>query len=107
MSDRSLIVKLGEILTRAEKLADECRKGILKKVEVHNEFVSIDRDLQGILTKDSVSYRIFDRRRLEHTDWSNVTVSGYADDSDLRNINYRIETISKILNLLDPEFLQN
>ncbi len=107
MSEESLIMEIEKMYNRAKEPADGCEKRILRKAEVRNELVSIDRQLQSVLPKDSVAYRIFDRRRLEHTDWSIVGVSGYVDNSDLKNVKYRIETMNEILEFLDPEFLQS
>lgn len=106
-SNHELIVVLESILDAVEELQEDCSKGLLRAEECREKLRAIDNQTQTALPPNSAMFRIFDRRRSEHTDYCAETISGYVDPNDCKNALYRAETLRQVLNEIQPEFLRN
>ena len=101
------IVALESLLKRAEDLQIQCGKGRLRTKEVRELLSELDRMAhQVIQAAEDGLFRLFDRRRREHTDLLKETVSGYVDASDCVHFGYRAETLRQVIEEYSPGYLQ-
>ncbi len=97
---------LESLLKRIEGFQRQCSEGSLRTEEMNALLSDLDRRTELVLrAEDDDLFRLFDRRRREHTDFLKVTVSRYVDPSDCANLDYRAETLRQVIDKYSPGFL--
>ena len=67
----------------------------------------LDRRTEVVLrAADDDLFRLFDRRRQEHTDWLKTTPSAYVDPADCAHFEYRAETLRQVIDEYSPGYFQ-
>lgn len=106
MTQDTIIVELEDILERLEIAADHCARQLLRQEEAQSVIAEADQKLKNLLPPDSTAFRIYDRSKRERTLWWSVTMSGYVNKGDCRNIEQWVEIVRNIINEHEPEFLR-
>ncbi len=98
---------LENVLKRVEDLQDQCSRGLLRTQELNGLLAELDKAVERLLLPlDSSLFRIFDKRRREHTDFLKLTPSGYVHATDCVNLDYRAETLRLVIDEYSPGFLR-
>jgi len=106
MLSENQIMRLESLIGSLEKTVSQIDQGIIRQSEVFNIVKKMEENLNEMLEKDSIEWRIYDRCRRERTIWWKNSPSGYALKSHRRNVEEWIEIIREILNTNEPEFLR-
>jgi len=106
MLSENQIMKLESLLESLEKAASQIDQGTILVSEVQDAVKKADNDLNEMLEKDSLEWRIYDRGKREKDLWWNESHSGYASKSHRPNVEHWIEIVTKILNTTEPDFLR-
>jgi hypothetical protein len=101
------IVAMRSCLTELERDLDRCVRGLVRTEELHQILSDYDRRIEALFGRTSDSFRLWDRRSRERTDWTEDTISGFATGRDADNLAYRISTVRQVLDMLSPEFLRD
>lgn len=106
MLSENKIMKIESLLESLEKATSQIEQGVIRVSEVEDIVRKADDDLNEMLEKDSLEWRIYDRGKREKALWWEVSISGYASKSHKENVEHWIEIVRKILNVNEPEFLR-
>lgn len=106
MLSENQIMKLESLLESLEKAASQIDQGTIRVSEAQEIVKKADDDLNHILEKDSLGWRIYDRGKKEKTLWWERSISEYTLKSHRENVEQWIEIVTKILNTTEPEFLR-
>ena len=102
MLSENQIMKLESLLESLEKAASQIDQGTIRVSEAQEIVKKADDDLNQILEKDSLEWRIYDRGKKEKTLWWKQSISEYALKSHRENVEQWIEIVTKILNTTEP-----
>lgn len=106
MLSENQIMKLESLLEFLEKATSQIDDGTIRVSEAQEILKKADADLNEMLEKDSLEWRIYDRGKKEKTLWWEQSISGYASKSHRPNVEHWIEIVRKILNATEPDFLR-
>ena len=105
MGQELKIAELEDILERLEIAADQCSRELLRTEEAQKVIREADERLGQLLPPDSTAFRIYDRSKRKTLYWK-VTISGYVDKKDCKNIEHWVTIVRDVLNEYEPEFLR-
>lgn len=106
MLSKNQIMQLESLFESLEKAVSQVDEGTIRVSELQEIVKKTDDDLNEMLEKDSLEWRIYDSRKKQTTLWWQESHSGYALKSHRVNVEHWIEIVTKILNASEPEFLR-
>lgn len=106
MLSEKQITKLESLLESLEKAASQIDDRTIRVSELQEIVKKADNDLNEMLEKDSLEWRVYDRDKREKGRWWEKSISGYASKEHRQNVEPWIEIIRNILNINEPEFLR-
>jgi len=106
MDIHQLSKKVSELITELEQAFEKGKKGILKIEDAQELITSVRKELSELLTEGSDPYELYNRYKLENTLWWNDKGHGYAEKSDLSNVENEIEQLRIILKVINPDLIE-